>query len=102
MPFQAGQVRGLPRQAGAGAADRACQARKGTVLFLPPGIRDDSRRWKPIFRSRKACALSCHNPHVSSEKALLKTRMAYTCFACHSKVEDATVAKHATKCSKPT
>lgn len=37
---------------------------------------------------------ACHTPHASSYEKLLKDKLSYVCFQCHTKIEELTLSSH--------
>ena len=50
---------------------------------------------KAHLPAKQGFCSACHDPHVgTTESGLMKTRAAYACFTCHTKVENDTIKAH--------
>ncbi len=76
-----------------GAATLAKPAKELCVSCHPTGsiMKDGEKAHAP---AKEGLCTVCHDPHASNAKGLQKTRTAYACFTCHSKVEIDTLSAH--------
>lgn len=111
MPFKqrnCGFCHGKPGADGAATLAKPAKELCSSCHPATSIVKDGEQAHAPVKEG--LCTL-CHDPHASNTKALQKTRTAYACFTCHSKVEGDTVSayKHGaldgnmdcTACHKP-
>ncbi|OFX16003.1 MAG: hypothetical protein A2Z18_04310 [Armatimonadetes bacterium RBG_16_58_9] len=94
MPFKQGRCETCHTKPSPGQPVGLVKPAKELCLSCHPASVLMPEGEKAHLPAKEGICTACHNPHASSRKELMRTRTAYACFTCHSKVEGDTVEAH--------